>query len=106
MDSTPKYKILPESSYDITQTCPIHILEGQFKDIIYRYGKISFEEIKNNLNVHMEIEVIKAPDGFNKESPEFTKVVGDIFVDLVEDQVTSDVGDLEDDVHQDPLDKH
>lgn len=105
MDRAPKYEVLPEPSYDITQTCPIHILGGQFKDIVYRYGEISFEETSKNLNVHMEIQIIKAPEGFNKESPEFTKVAGDIFVDIIEEQVTSDVGDLEDDVHQDPVDK-
>jgi hypothetical protein len=105
MANLPTYKFLPEASNDITKTCPIEITSGKFSGIIYRYGKISFEEINDsNLNVIMEIEPILAPKGFDKSNLEFTQVVGEIFTQIVEEKVESEDVDLEDDVHQEPLD--
>jgi len=106
MDKAPKYKFLPEASMDMTQTCPIQILEGKFTGIVYRYGQISFKEIDNgDLNVTMEIQMITAPQDFNQQDKEFTDIAGDIFVNIVENQVESEPSDLESDVHEDPLDK-
>jgi hypothetical protein len=106
MAKAPKYKFLPEASTDISQTCPIQILEGKFTDIVYRYGQISFKEIDNgDLNVTMDIEIISSPEGFNQQDKDFTDVAGEIFVNIVEQQVEAEPQDLEADVHEDPLDK-
>ena len=106
MVKAPKYKFLPEASTDITQTCPIEILEGTYAGIVYRYGKISFKETDDGeLNVMMDIEMIMAPEGFNQQETDFTNSVGEIFVNIVENQVEAEPTDLEADVHEDPLDK-
>jgi len=106
MDKTPKYKFLPEASIDISQTCPIEIIEGKFAGIVYRYGQISFKETDNGeLNVMMDIEMITAPDGFDQQDKDFTNAAGEIFVNIVENQVEAEPRDLEADVHEDPLDK-
>jgi hypothetical protein len=52
----------------------------------------------------MEVEMIKAPEDFNQQDPEFTETVGNIFTKIIEDQVTSEEKDLEADVHEDPVD--
>ena len=107
MDKAPKYKFLPDDSSDISQTCPILITEGQFEGIVYRYGKISFNETETgDLNVTMDIEMITSPENFNQQDKDFTNYVGDIFVDIIENQAkVDDSKDLEADVHEDPLDK-
>jgi hypothetical protein len=106
MDRVPEYKFLPELSTDITQTCPIEIESGDFAGVVYRYGKISFDETKDGvLNVYMEIETIKTPADFDKTQSNFTQVVGKIFAEIIEQQVEADDKDLEDDVHQDAVDK-
>jgi hypothetical protein len=105
MDKAPEFIFLPEESLDITQTCPIKIISGEFKDIVYRYGKISFQETENDgLNITMDIEIIRAPEGFDKQSSEFTKATGNIFVKIIEEQVDSEPSDLEADVHEERLD--
>ena len=105
MVKAPKYKFLPEASIDISQTCPIEILEGKFQGIVYRYGKISFNEMESGeLNVLMDIEMITAPEGFNQQDKDFTDAAGEIFVHIVENQVEAEPRDLEADVHEDPLD--
>jgi len=106
MAKAPKYKFLPEASIDISQTCPIEIIEGKFSGLVYRYGQISFKETDNgDLNVMMDIEMITAPEGFNQQDKDFTDTAGEIFVSIVEEQVEAEPNDLEADVHEDPLDK-
>ena len=106
MDKAVEYKFLPEASVDSTQTCPIEITSGQFAGIVYRYGKIDFKEDgSDGLNVTMEIEMIKFPEGFDQANKEFTQAAGEIFVKIVESQVESDdTKDLEADVHEDQVD--
>ena len=106
MGKAVEYKFIPEASVDSTQTCPIQITSGQFAGIVYRYGKIDFKEDGNDgLNVTMEIEMIKFPEGFDQADKDFTQTAGEIFVKIIESQVESDDDkDLEADVHEDHLD--
>jgi hypothetical protein len=106
MDKAVDFDLLPDNNTDMTSTCPIVIKSGKFKDIVYRYGKISFQELEDeSLNINMEVEMIKAPEGFNQQDPEFTQTVGDIFTKIVEDQVMHmEEKDLEADVHEEPMD--
>jgi hypothetical protein len=105
MDKTVDFDFLPEASTDLTSTCPILIKTGEFKDIVYRYGKISFQELEDGgLNISMEIEMIKSPEGFDKNNEKFVETVGNIFTTIVEQQVTTQEKDLEADVHEDPVD--
>jgi len=105
MDKAVDFDLLPDDTTDLTNTCPIIIKSGKFKDIVYRYGKISFKELDDgSLNVNMEVEMIKAPEDFNQQDPEFTETVGNIFTKIIEDQVTTQEKDLEADVHEDRVD--
>lgn len=98
----PNFKYVPEASSDSMANCPIEITSGQFKGIIYRYGKISLKELEDGgLNVTMDIDIIKAPKNFDQSTKEFTDAVGEIFSKIVEDGIEQEPVDLEDDVHQD-----
>jgi hypothetical protein len=102
MDKAPEYKIL-DTLLEGNDTCPIQILSGPFKDIVYKYGKISLNEVDGeNLAVTMDITMINGPEDFDQNNKEFTQAVGEIFVDIVEKEATTkEALDLEDDVHQD-----
>lgn len=102
MDNLPKYKLI-DTLVESHDTCPIQILEGKFAGIIFKFGKISLrEDGSDNLTVTMDITMIEAPEGFDQQNPEFTNTVGEIFVNIVEnDSTIKDPVDLEDDVHQD-----
>lgn len=102
MAKAPDYKFIPEADDDKTSNCPIEILSGEFSGIVYRYGKISLNEVEGgDLSVTMDIELIKGPKDFNTETKEFTNAVGEIFTHIVESGVEQETVDLEDDVHQD-----
>jgi hypothetical protein len=102
MAKVPEYKFKDEDMLN-HDTCPIEILEGEYKGISYKYGKISLNETpEGELMVNMDIIMIKAPEGFDQQEKNFTQTVGEIFVDIVEKNVVADQSvDLEDDVHQD-----
>lgn len=102
MVKVPEYKILDVIT-EGAETCPIEILDGTFKGIVFKYGKISLKEVENeNLTVTMDISMVVCPENFNQQDSEFTQVVGEIFVDIVEkNQNQVEPTDLEDDVHQD-----
>ena len=103
MVKVPEYKFL-DAVAEPNETCPIQILEGQFSGIVYKYGKISLEEIESgDLKVNMEVNVITSPDSFDQNNEEFTQTIGEIFVNIIEKGVETkkDPIDLEDDVHQD-----
>ncbi len=104
MVKVPEYKFIEEIGSDM-DTCPIKILNGQFQDIIYRYGKISLKEENENVSVTMDITMVSCPENFDQQDPEFTQTVGEIFIDIVEKnsivEENKETTDLEDDVHQD-----
>jgi hypothetical protein len=100
MDKAPKYEFVPEFDLDTNANCPIKILEGEYSGIVYRYGKISLKEENDNLNVTMDIEIIKSPDNFDSQDKSFTNVVGEIFSAIIVEKMAEPI-DLEDDVHQD-----
>jgi single-stranded DNA-specific DHH superfamily exonuclease len=105
MAKAPDYKFKDEM-FDGRDNCPIEILDGEYKGIIFRYGKISLKETDDgNMEVNMNISIVSSPEGFNKESEQFTQIVGEIFSDIVEKNIqeeqTLEQVDLEDDVHQD-----
>jgi hypothetical protein len=88
------------------QNCPIEITDGKYKGIVYTYGTVKVEELPNEqLNIIMDVSIIKAPKDFDKESQEFTNTVGQIFADIVENNTAESIRkepiDLEDDVHID-----
>jgi hypothetical protein len=102
MDKVTEFKYLPELSDDVSSNCPILIMEGQYKGIVYRYGKISLKETENQeIDVTMEIDIIKAPENFDQSEKTFTHTVGQIFTKIVEQGIEQEPVDLEDDVHHD-----
>jgi hypothetical protein len=104
MDNKIEYEFLNDPTTDPTQTCPIRIKTGKYLGIVYKYGKISLKEENDDLNVTMEIDILNAPEDFDRNEREFTHTVGEIFVQIVESGVEvkrNEVVDLEDDVHQD-----
>lgn len=106
MAKVPEYEFL-EHLCGVNENCPIKIKSGDYKDIVFKYGQISIKEtINEQIEVNMEIEMVEAPKEFDKNNNNFTNIVGEIFVHIIENDVAikkeqKQVIDLEDDVHQD-----
>ncbi len=71
-------------------TC-IKLLEGKFKDIIYHYGKVGFardERPDGTLPMKFDYTVVKNPNDVDtNENQEFIDYIGDILIELLEEQL-------------------
>ena len=73
----------------------ICITEGKFKDVIYNYGKVSIndkeENVDGSLPFRFEYTIIDNV-GISREDfgEEFFTLIGDILVDIIDDQIEED----------------
>ena len=68
----------------------IKITEGEFKDVIYKYGKVQFasEETANGkMPLRFNYEVMKNPNNVDTKSENFRNKIGDILVEVMEEQL-------------------
>jgi len=67
----------------------IEILEGEFKGLVYQYGKVQFVEGKNHLNFQRTIR--RLPDSGEEledlnTNEDLEQIMGDILVELIDEQ--------------------
>lgn len=84
-----KYRIV-ESVYQ--DNAGVEIMEGDFKTLVYQYGKVSFVDGKPQLNFERTIH--RLPKGVTMdeaiEDEELSILMGDILVHLLEKQMNKD----------------
>jgi len=70
----------------------IEIIEGEWKDLVYQYGKVEFVDSKNHLNFQRTIRRI--PEGGDLDellnNNELNNLMGDILVELMQEQIERD----------------
>ena len=66
----------------------IQILKGEWKDVIYVYGKVGFEEGKPNINFQRDIVVVPENHDLDEllNNKELNNLMGDILVELLQEQ--------------------
>jgi hypothetical protein len=83
-----KYKIIFDDEYKDEDTAKIRILDGKYKDLVYHYNYVSFNE--ESVNLQFEYDIDETPEGLevdklkSEDRKEFETVLGDILVDIVE----------------------
>ena len=83
-----KYKIIFDDEYKDEDTAKIRILDGKYKDLVYHYNYVSFNE--ESVNLQFEYDIDETPEGLEvdklkfEDRKEFEIVLGDILVDIVE----------------------
>ena len=71
----------------------IKIVEGEFKDVIYTYGHVKFadkEDKKGKLPLKFDYTIQRNPSNVDTESEEFRNKIGDILIEVVEEQLEYD----------------
>ena len=78
------------------QWSSIGLKGGNFDGVIYRYGKVSIpkiseENIEGNLPFRFEYDIVDN-NGIPRENfnEDFFKLIGDILVDIIDDQIKED----------------
>jgi len=77
-----KYNIIENDS---DGNAHLELAEGRFKGIAIQYGVIKLEEKENNLLLNFDYEVVKGTL-LESEKEEFHNVVGNLLVQLLEEQ--------------------
>lgn len=72
------------------QDAAIEIIEGDFKGLVYQYGKVGFEDGKPNINFERTIR--RLPDSGEEldnllNNNDLNKVMGDILVEIMQEQM-------------------
>ena len=68
----------------------LKITEGEYKDVIYKYGKVQFaseETAGGKMPLRFNYEVMKNPNNADTENENFRNKAGDILVEVMEEQL-------------------
>ena len=82
-----KYAFVQREGDDFT--C-IKLLEGKYKGIIYKYGKVGFakeEKPDGTLPMKFDYTVLKNHNKIDIDNGEFIDYIGDILVELLDEKV-------------------
>lgn len=86
---TPKYQLLEgdEDIYsdDKIETVPIQICDGKYKDVIFRFLKISYNEIesKDSLTVDLTYDILNDDEEKYSNDEEFSSILTQIFENIL-----------------------
>ena len=75
---------------DVDDFSCIKIIEGDFKDVIYTYGHVKFateENEEGKLPLKFTYDVQKNPNKVDTQSEAFRSYIGDILIEVVEEQL-------------------
>jgi hypothetical protein len=81
---------------DEGSTVHIRLLKGKFKDVLYQYGKVGFDEQPDgSVYLRFVYNVIETPyEGINlDESLEFKNHIGDILTAIISQNMGKDIND-------------
>jgi len=70
-----------------------HIEDGQYKDVIYTYGKVSPIEESEKLRLKFVYNIHENPNKCNTDSGDFINVIGDILAIEVEKDSNGNSGE-------------
>jgi hypothetical protein len=75
----------------VDENIPIRITEGNYKGLIYRYGKINFTEEGEVLRCNFNYDILENPNNIT-EDQELVDFLGEIVIDVLEDEM-KEIGD-------------
>ena len=81
----------PDDDY----TC-IKLTEGKYAEIIYKYGNVGFKPVEDDekMSVIFDYNIVRNPNDIDVDTEEFINYIGDILIDLVEEQLATGKLDL------------
>ena len=68
------------------QPVPVIITEGKYEGIKFQYGRISFDERNDNLQLNFNYNLMENPNNI-KEDQEFVNILGEILMVELQEQM-------------------
>lgn len=90
----PKYSFVENSNWDFSG---VKILDGLFKDVVYKYGKVMFDENKHSneeLTTKFEYVILEHPENQGEtylldNMEEFENCLGDILIQIISHEIAN-----------------
>ena len=74
----------------------IRLLDGQYKDTIFKYGKVKFKEENDQIYLLFAYDVLESPVDKPKKlekDPNFKNYLGDLLVEIMSSEIEQEVID-------------
>ena len=78
----------------------IRIDEGEYKDVIYLYGKVQFIEENEHLRLKFDYQVLRNPNNVDTDCEAFRSTIGDILTENLEKEVNDQRKNRENDTKE------
>ena len=78
----------------------IIIQDGEFKDVIYLYGKVKFIEENEHMRLKFDYDVVRNPNNVDTNSDTFRNIIGDILTENIEREVNDQRTNRENDTKE------
>jgi hypothetical protein len=81
---------------DDAQSVHIRLLEGPYKGTIYKYGKVKFEEINEQMHLLFGYDVLESPvlkPAKLEKDDTFKNYIGDLLVEIMSSNIEQEVFD-------------
>jgi hypothetical protein len=81
---------------DDQETVHVRLLEGKYKDTIFKYGKVKFEERHNQVYLVFAYDVLESPVDKPKKMEKdetFKNYIGDLLMELMSGNLEQDIID-------------
>jgi len=81
---------------DDAQTVHIRLLTGVYKETLFKFGKVKFEEVENQMHLIFAYDVIESvvnkPKKLEKDT-DFKNYIGDLLVEIMSSNMEEDIVD-------------
>ena len=77
------------------ETVHIRLMEGPYKDTIYKYGRVAFEEKNDQVYLQFKFDVIESNIKIKKleKDLEFKNYIGDLLVEIMSSNIEAEIID-------------
>jgi hypothetical protein len=82
--------ITPEND---AETVHIRLLDGPYKDTIFKYGKVKFEERHDQVHLLFAFDVIESPIKKLDKDLDFKNYLGDMLVEIMSANIDLEIED-------------
>jgi hypothetical protein len=81
---------------DDQETVHVRLLDGKYKDTVFKYGKVKFEERQGNVYLLFAYDVLESPIDKPKKlekDTDFKNYLGDLLVEIMSGNLEQDIID-------------
>ena len=79
-----------------TNSVHIKLLTGEYKDTMFKYGKVGIEEKDGNAYLQFDFDVLYSPVKKVEKTLEFRNYIGDLLMDIITSKLDMEDEDLYD----------